>query len=59
VLADLQAVVEKARQANLLHDADAHDQLRRVWAVASAQGKFDQSLLERFGAAGAYFGKGK
>jgi hypothetical protein len=59
VLADLQVVVEKARQANLLHDADAHDQLRRVWAVVSAQGKFDHGLLERFAAVGSYFGRGK
>ena len=57
VMEDLETLLAKLRQANVLIDADAIELLRKVSAQVNAQGAFDENLFERFAAVGAYFGR--
>lgn len=48
VLADMWVVIETLKQANLLFDADAWEQLRKMNDQVKAQGKHDAELLTIF-----------
>jgi len=55
VLADLDALRVRLRQANLLLDNKAHENLRRVLAFVRAQEKFDSRLADLVPHLTAYF----
>ena len=57
VIVDLEAVLEKLKQANLLIDAEAHTALRKVHAHVSAVSKFHPEMAELFTPLATYFGK--
>ena len=56
-ITDLSVVLETLKQANLLFDADAWEQLRKVNDLLNAQAKHDKSLSTIFQALVAYFAR--
>ena len=48
VILDLEVVTNKLKQANLLFDADAWEQIRRINDQVKAQGKHDPEVLVMF-----------
>ena len=48
VINDLEIVLQRLKQANLLFDADAYEQVRKVNDQIKAQGKHDPELLALF-----------
>lgn len=58
VINDMEVVLQVAKQANLLFDADAYEQLRKVNDQVKAQGKHDPELLTIFKDIIDYFARG-
>lgn len=56
VITDLEALLVVVKQANLLFDVEAHEQLRRVLAAVRAQEKFDPRITDLVPDLVAYFG---
>ena len=55
---DMEIVLAKLKQGNLIVDADAWEMLRKVNDQVKAQGKYHPELLSKFGAVTEYFDKG-
>jgi hypothetical protein len=58
VINDMEVVLQTAKQANLLFDADAYEQLRKVNDQVKVQGKHDPELLMIFKDVIDYFARG-
>jgi hypothetical protein len=58
ILADLDVVTNKLKQANILFDADAWEQVRKLHDQVKAQGKHDPELLVMFGGLLDVFARG-
>jgi hypothetical protein len=58
VLTDLEVVMSKLRQANLLFDAAAWEQIRKMNDQVKAQGKHDPELLVMFKPLLEFFARG-
>jgi len=58
VINDMEVVLQIAKQANLLFDAEAYEQLRKVNDQVKAQGKHDPELLAIFKEVIDYFARG-
>lgn len=54
-ITDLEAVLVRLKQANLIHEAEAHEALRRVLAAVRAQEKFDPRAADVVPELVAYF----
>jgi hypothetical protein len=48
VILDLEVVLNKLKQGNLLFDADAYDEIRKLNDQVKAQGKRDSELMVMF-----------
>ena len=59
VIVDIEAILVKLKQANLLLDADAHTDLRKVLAFVRSQEKFDPRLTDLVPALISYFSHDK
>ena len=59
VIEDIKVALEVVAQGNLLADADAFTDLRKVNQQVKAQSEFNPSLTDRFAAVTAYFARKK
>lgn len=59
VLVDIEAITVRLKQTNLLIDAEAHEELRKVLAFVRSQEKFDARILDLVPQLISYFGKNK
>ena len=59
VIEDMTVALEIIKQGNLIADAEAFTQLRKVNQQVKAQSQFDPSLAERFQAVTTYFSSSK
>ena len=58
VINDMEVVLQTLKQANLIFDAEAYEQLRKVNDQVKAQGKHDPELLTIFKDVIDYFARG-
>lgn len=58
VIVDLEVVLSRLKQANLLFDAEAWEQLRKINDQVKAQGKHDPQLLTMFEPVLDFFARG-
>ena len=59
VIVDVEAITVRLKQANLLIDAEAHEELRKVLAFVRSQEKFDARILDLVPQLITYFSKNK
>ena len=57
VIVDVEAITVRLKQANLLIDAEAHEELRKVLAFVRSQEKFDARILDLVPQLISYFSK--